>query len=539
MKVLEVLPMSSVAPHLANSANKGVVVTAFPDASNAGALVLQRGGNAIDAACAAAWALSVCEPAESGLGGQTTMLIRFADGRQIVVDGHSRAPQGLRRRMLKRREQKHSIKAAVIPSMVATLAHAQRKYGKLQPSEVIEPAIAIANEGYAITKLQQRALRWTAPRWKKDSAEAQLFLGPGGGLWEVGEVFRQPTLAKTLERLSKHGAEDFYTGEIAREIVQHMVSREGLITQSDLATLALPIERTPLSIECFGHRISSVPPPGGGVQVLLALSVLEALRSKGLDSDWTGDIAEALLAVFRERERWPDHPKDFNPTMAQWLVGKERAKRIADAIIERRSKEQKPDNTIPTAGTSSESGNTTHLCATDRHGNVVSLTQSIQSVFGSKVAHPTLGFIYNNYLCTCPRKKHPYRLKGGCLPQSNAAPTIVSKSDGQPVLALGSAGSRRIASSVVQVIANVICRGESLQAALHAPRFHPVLSGKVWAEKQVPEPSMARLATHCGPVRKLSRYSYKLGAVQAIAWDANGVPSGHADPRRDGASVSA
>lgn len=517
----------------------GVVVTAFPAASEAGAAVMRRGGNAVDAACAAAWALAVCEPAESGLGGQTTMLIRLADGKQVVVDGHSRAPAELRRRMIKRREQRDTLKAAVIPSTVATLAHAQRRYGKLSLSDVIEPAIAIAQDGYVISKLQQRVLRWTAPRWKRGSAEAELFLGPEGRVWEPGEMFRQPVLAKTLERLAERGAEDFYTGEIAAEIVEHVAARKGLISQRDLSTLGLPVERAPLSIDCLGHRISSVPPPGGGVQVLLALAVLEALRSRGDDPDWTGDIAESLLAVFRERERWPDHPKDFNPTMAKWLVGKERAQRIADAILARRDRQRSPgDAEKKVASSSPERGNTTHLCTTDREGMVVSLTQSIQSVFGSKVAHPTLGFIYNNYLCTCPRKKHPYRLKGGCLPQSNAAPTIVSTQDGKAVLALGSAGSRRIASSIVEVITGVVGRGESLKCALGSPRFHPLLSGAVWAEKQVAESSVATLEKRCGKVRLLSQLSYKLGAVQAIAWNSSAEAAGHADPRRDGASVS-
>jgi gamma-glutamyltranspeptidase/glutathione hydrolase len=186
-----------------------------------------------------------------------------------------------------------------------------------------------------------------------------------------------------------------------------------------------------------------------------------------------------------------------------------------------------------------EEGNTTHLCAADDEGGVVSLTQSIQSVFGSKVAHPTLGFVYNNYLSTSPRTTHPYRLGGGSLPQSNAAPTLVLDGAGKPVLALGSAGSRRITTSVVQVVSSVLDRGMGVAEAVAAPRAHALLSGKCWAERSMDAASEAALRQRFPDLRRKGKKSYKLGAVQALAWDSFGGVVGTGDPRRDGAAVYA
>jgi gamma-glutamyltranspeptidase/glutathione hydrolase len=293
--------------------------------------------------------------------------------------------------------------------------------------------------------------------------------------------------------------------------------------------LRLPVERQPLEITYRGRRIISLPPPSGGVQVLLALRVLEGLPGSADDeAQWRLALAEATLATFRERERWPDHPADTTPSIANWLVSPERAERLVKSI--------RPRAVLPVPGTSlGESGNTTHLCAADQEGNVVSLTQSIQSVFGAKTMHPGLGFFYNNYLSTCPRRPHPYRLGPGCLPQSNAAPTLVLSAEGTPLLALGSAGSRRITSSVVQVISAVLDRGVDLGEALAQPRAHALLNRTVWLEESAPDSVQRAFAERFAPVRLRRPLNYKLGAVQALAWDARGNASGAADPRRDGA----
>ncbi len=506
----------------------GVVVAGHPAAAKAGAAMLRRGGNAVDAACAAAWALSVCEPAESGLGGQATALIRFADGRLQVVDGHSRAPAALTRTSVKRADQDYGIRACSIPSCVATLASMQQRWGRLTLADVISPAIELACEGYRVTRLYRRLLGWSQPYF--GPAETAVFMS-SGALPQVGSISRQPLLARTLDRIAQRGADDFYCGEIAREIIGHMETAGGLIDASDLAHLGLPIDREPLSIDYGGYVIHAPPPPAGGVQVLLAMRLLRELWDGGPDvAAWRLAMAQATWMAFRERERWPDHPADMSPSLANWLVSTPRAMMLAERFAA-------GEMASPVEDSIGEEGNTTHLCTADGDGMVVSLTQSIQSVFGSKTVHPTLGFVYNNYLSTCPRRAHPYRLGPASLPQSNASPTIVVDSAGNPVLALGSAGSRRITTSVVQVLSGVLDRRMSLGDAVSLSRAHALLSREIWAEESIGAASRTKLSSFFSPIRQFTEPAYKLGAVHAIGFDESGNPEGSADPRRDGAVV--
>lgn len=514
------------------TSSAGVVCAAFPDAAEAGAAMLRRGGNAVDAACAAAWALAVCEPAESGLGGQTIMLIREPDGACVVLDGHSRAPRGVTRSRVGRRAQDVGAAAMTVPSTVATLAAAQRRFGRLTLAEALGPAVALAEEGYRITALQRTQLRWMVRRWPVGSVEAATFLRDDreSRLPRVGEVMRQPRLAATLGRLAARGAEEFYHGDMAREIVNDVQNRGGVLCEEDLRGLDLPAMRAVLGAEYRRWRVISAPPPSGGLQVLLALRLLEERLDPSCgEEEWRRELALATLAAFKERERWADHPADLRESELRWLVSRERVQGILD-----RAAGLGGADCRDRAG---EAGNTTHLCAADKWGGVVSLTQSIQSVFGAKTVHPTLGFVYNNYLSTCVRRPHPYRLKGGCLPQSNAAPTLVLDAESRPVLALGSAGSRRITSSVVQVISGVLDRGMSLEEAVAAPRAHALLSGALWHERSVPGGCVGALFGM--GLRAKAASGYRMGAVHALAWDEHGRVRGSADPRRDGRSAVA
>lgn len=184
-------------------------------------------------------------------------------------------------------------------------------------------------------------------------------------------------------------------------------------------------------------------------------------------------------------------------------------------------------------------GDTTHLSVTDTLGNVVALTQSVQSLFGAKVAHPKLGFFYNNYLVTCPRYHHPSQLAGGCMPRSNVTPALVVPRDAgdghAPVLAIGAAGSRRIISATLQVLCGVIDRGLGIDAAMNAPRVHALLNGNVWVESDaLSEGLRARLERRYRRIKVKKPLSYAMGAVQAVQRLADGSARAAADPRRDG-----
>ena len=491
----------------------GIVVSAHPAATDAGRQILATGGNAVDAAVAAAWALCVCEPSGSGLGGQTVALVRTG-GRAIAVDGHSRAPAGASRQVVSRAQQRRGYRATTVPTTPATLAHLQSRYGRLSMADTLAPAIALAERGYVLTPLAHRQLRWCATALAATAA-ATRFLRAGRP-YRPGETFRQPRLAACLRRLAEAGAEDFYHGAIARSIDRDMRLHGGLLQLSDLAGLQAPVEREPLVGRYAGRAVLTLPAPGGGPQLLAALAAL-ARRSDDGDrpGGWHGAVAEAVLVAFEDREAdhraGPAQPGARPP--AGHLAADERG------------------------------GETSHLCAADDEGTVVSLTQSIQSLFGAKVANADYGFLYNNYLTTCPRRRHRHRLAAGCPARSNAAPTFVlapAGDDGPEILALGAAGSRRIISSLVQVISGVVDLGRPLPEALAAPRVHPRLSGTVWLERPAATPALvAALARRHGTVEIRAEHSYAMGAVQALTL---GAPTAGdrprmaaaADPRRDG-----
>lgn len=528
-------------------AETGMAATAFPAATDAAVEMLRAGGNAIDAAVAAAWALAVCEPSGSGLGGKTVMLVHLATGKDIVIDGHSQAPAAASKKRISRTQQQTGYLASTVPSTVATLGYAQRLYGALPLHQVMAPAIRLAEDGYPISRLQWRQLRWCLAELQASPSAAGLFLN-GGLPFREGAVFRQPELAGTLQRLAHAGTDDFYTGEIARDLVDDMARHGGLITKADLAESALPVERSPVVADYRGYPVVSIPPPGGGLQVLLGLKVLENWSSDELCENpevWHKIIVEVIHAVFCEAESLPMTGEKLTPSAVQWFLGNKRAAEIygqlQESKMEPRRQSCKPD----------EPGETTHLCTADGQGNVVSLTQSIQSLFGAKVANAKLGFFYNNCLRTCPRHPHPYQLAGRCVPRSNAAPTIVFTKEfssagagmgvfeveHKPCLALGAAGSRRIISAILQVISHVMDRGLSLAEAMDSPRGHVMLSGKVHVEKSAETIRLKPYWTRrFGKVRIRARRSYFMGAVQAIQFGQDGTLMGMADPRRDGTS---
>jgi gamma-glutamyltranspeptidase / glutathione hydrolase len=509
------------------------VSTAFPLATEAATRILQLGGNAVDAAVAAGWALSVCEPSASGVGGQAMVLLHAADGGIRVIDGHSHAPRRVSELTVSREQQRRGHRSCTIPSMPATLQYVHRKYGRLAWRQVLAPATSIAEQGYAITPLQHRQTRWVANALREDPAACAFFLR-GGEPPRVGEIVRQPQLAETLHRIAESGADDFYHGSLARDVADDMRDHGGLMDEEDLARFSGPVERPPLSIEYRGLEVVTVPPPGGGLQLLLALKLMERLLPSGAEpspEDWYAAIALSTYGAFRARELSPVTADEMTRSREAELLGEKRVAAMADAL--RRA-------SPPHAVAGEEPGDTTHLTVADAEGNVVALTQSIQSVFGAKVANEKLGFLYNNYLRTCPRRPHPSRLAPNSPSRSNASPVLVlanARNGRRPVLALGSAGSRRITSSLLQVTSNVIDRGMTVHEALDAPRVHALLSGKIWVEKRLAIPSLVeRLGERFPEVIMKGRYSFAMAAVHALQFRPDATLAG-ADPRRDGAAA--
>jgi gamma-glutamyltranspeptidase / glutathione hydrolase len=326
-------------------------------------------------------------------------------------------------------------------------------------------------------------------------------------------------LADALRRIARDGAAEFYRGAIAATIVSDMVRHGGLLDAADLAAVQAPDETEPLVVRWGDAAVLTAGPPAGGAELALALGLLACLPQDGTEATWYVRLAQSTHAAFAERER------RAGDGLEAAIAGDEELDELA-ARIERGVLE-------PALAVAEGGGETTHLCAADDEGNVVSLTQSIQSLFGAKVASERYGFLYNNYLTTCPRRRHRHRLRGGALARTNALPTLLVDARGAPRLALGAAGSRRIVSSTLDVLSAVHHRGMPLARAVAQPRVHPRLSRRTWVEADVPADALPALSRAGFEVERRAARSFGMGAVQAIEWHGPDM-IGAADPRREG-----
>jgi gamma-glutamyltranspeptidase/glutathione hydrolase len=501
-----------------------MVATAHHRASAAGAEMLAEGGNAIDAAVAAAFALGVCEPAASGLGGQTTMLVHLAQGRRtFALDGSSRAPNRTATVGFTKAERLYGYRATTVPSTPATLAWALRTYGTLPLARVLEPALRLARKGYRVSGLQQALTRRELSKLAGGPA-APLFLRGGTMPYLAGARHRQPVLGETLARLADHGIEDFYTGEIAARIDADMIANDGLIRRDDLAQIPWPIERRPLAARHEGLRVFTFPPPGAGRTLLEMLNVYEHLPPKLRDPDSPGGavaLAETIRRAFRDRRDRPFDPHFYAQISEKRMLSTDHARRVARRVVRRAE-----------AG-----GETTHLSVMDEAGNVVGLTQSIERVYGAGVATPDLGFLYNNYMSAFETEDmaHPYFLRPNGVPWASVAPTIVFRGQ-RPWLVIGSPGSERITPSILQVLLRL---GDHTPfAAVDAPRLFCSLGGLVSLEASRMRDDLPEALENAGfEVQRRDPYSFYMGCVQLVVREGEELV-GVADPRRDGSAAA-
>jgi gamma-glutamyltranspeptidase/glutathione hydrolase len=500
------------------------VSTSHPDASRVAADVLRAGGNAVDAAVAAAWVLATCEPSGSGVGGQACLVVATPDGAVHAVDGDARAPRSAARRTISPVEQRVGARATTVPTMPAVVAEAHRRWGRLPWARVLEPATGLASQGHVVTAGESLRTRRVAPALRRDAAAATAFL-VGGRVPKPGAVRRLPVLARTLDRLAREGAEDLYGGALARVFVADQEARGGLVDAGDLARAAGAVRVRPALVgRRGGLRVATLPEPGGAT-LLAALEILDRARALGAcadDAGWLATIARATRAAhdLRDAGRLVAHGAGPGSDVARLL--RDEGRRIAGTAA---------PWTVPTPRTPREEpGDTTHVTVVDGDGTAVSLTSSVQSLYGAKALCAGLGFVYNNYLTTCTRRPGPYRLGPCCRPRSNAAPTVVLD-DAGPRLVLGSAGSRRITSSLVHVLTGVLDRGLPVQAAVDGPRSHLLASGHLWVEHPdgAPLPAGDR-------VLPLAAQDPSMGCVNAAARD-GAQWTAAADPRRAGVAL--
>jgi gamma-glutamyltranspeptidase/glutathione hydrolase len=514
-----------VYPQRVGVSTNGMVSTQHYRATEAGVTVLEAGGNAVDAAVAAAFALGVVEPAASGLGGQTMMLLYLEEsGRKFCLDGATRAPNRTPPGELERAEQLRGHRATTVPSTPAVLAHALKHYGTKSLADVLAPAIQLAEDGYRISPLHHFLTRRELKHLKAHSG-GQLFLRAGGRPYPIGALFRQPSLAATMQRLADAGIEDFYQGEIARRIHQDMEANAGLLRDDDLAQIPWPTERRPLATHFGPLRVFTFGPPGAGRTLIEALNLLSQFPESQRDPDSPQGallLAHVIRKANLDRSDRPEDPALFAQELelGEDIIHLNYAKRVARRIKNRIKSH----------------GDTTHLSVMDREGNVVALTQSIERVYGSFAACPELGFLYNNYMSAFEYRDiaHPYYLRPNAVPWASVAPTIAFRGQ-QPWMAIGSPGSERIVSAILQVLLRLE-RGATPFDAVEAPRLHCSISGKVSLEATRMRDDIPRLLTRHGfEIDARDPYSFYLGCVQLVLRD-KGAFVGVADPRRDGSA---
>jgi len=511
-----------VRPQRLAASKKGMIATAHYHATEAGQEMFAEGGNAFDAAVAAAFALGVCEPAASGLGGQTMLMIHEAKTRRtIALDGSSRAPNRATPNLLNSRERRRGHRATTVPSTPAVLEYVLRRYGRLPLARALEPAIRLADRGYEISWLQYALTRRDRKNLKSGTA-APIFLRDGARPHPAGSHFQQPALAETLRRIARDGVESFYHGEIASQIHDDMVKHDGLLHRDDLGQIPWPIERKPVTCRFQGSRLFTFPPPGAGRTLIEMLNVWEHLPATRRRYDTPNGaviLAEIIRRAFIDRQDRPFDPAFFSQVPEERMLKPDYAQLLARQVL-RRLKTH---------------GETTHLSAMDGEGNIVGLTQSIEKVFGACAAGPELGFLYNNYMTAFEYQDitHPYYLRPNAVPWASVAPTILFRGR-KPWVVMGSPGSERIVSSLFQVLLRL--ETHTPMAAVEAPRMHCSLDGRVSLEASRMRGDIpAALEKRGFTVDIRDPWSFYLGCVQLVMRSGETM-IGVADPRRDGAA---
>jgi len=529
------------ADYWSDRSTGGMVATAHYLATRAGAEMLITGGNAFDAAVAAGLALGVCEPAGSGIGGMAIALAYDAARNRIfVVEGACRAPQDATPEVVARSPSRYrGYEAVAVPTHLAVLSHLLARYGTLRTGAVLAPALRVAEEGFRVSSVQHDNTERYRDVLGQQNA-GHLFLDESGQSLSVGTTVRQPALAATLRRLATAGFEDFYHGEIARAIVADVRANGGFVNERDLASSRLCREGPALSLPFGADMIHTVGPPGGGVALLEMLNILSEM---GTSLDLTMPEGAVLAAAIirqarRDRRAFGLKTDACGVGEAAELLTKDYAIGIGERI---RSELMDVPGAVATQPQTSDArvgaGETSHISVMDAAGNAVALTQSIERSFGSAVATPSLGFLYNGYMRAFKlhTPAHPHFLRPGAPARSNAAPTIGLRSE-RPWVALGSTGSERMASGIFQVLIR-LARNQGPFEAVHAPRLHCTPDSQVLIEaERFSSETLSALSYHGFSVNPVGPYSFAMGGVQLVLKQGE-VFHGVGEPRRDGAAA--
>jgi gamma-glutamyltranspeptidase/glutathione hydrolase len=457
-------------------APKAMIASANELASEAGLSILRKGGNAIDAAVAVAFALAVVHPEAGNLGGGGYMVLRLADGTTRAIDYKETAPAaGHAGMFVNRLDSTVGYKASAVPGTVAGMALAHSRFGKLPWSVVLEPARRLAKEGFPASQRMEIILALQVPVMKQFPETAKIFLHGSDQPLKQGELVKQADLAATIARIQK-GWREFYEGQTAHLIDRDMAENNGTIRYDDLRTYKA-IERDPVKSTYRANLIVSMPPSSsGGTTLIEMLNILEAFPAElGREGsvEQRHRMIESMRRAFRDRAEYSADP-GFFPVPIELLTGKEHARELARSILPNRATPSPASASGTATGDDAyESDDTTHFSVIDEAGNIVSNTYTLNSFYGSQVMAKGTGVLLNDIMSGFSNQAGGRNeIKPGKRPLSSMTPTIVLHPDGSPWFALGSPGSATIPNTVFQVIVNIVDSKMSLRDAIEFPRIH-------------------------------------------------------------------
>ena len=525
----------------------GMVVSQRKSASEVGAEILKKGGNAVDAAVATGLALAVVLPRAGNLGGGGFMVVYLKDkDKTVTIDYREKAPSAAHRDLFldengnyDKKKAQFSLLSAGVPGTVAGLHHALTKYGSLSWQEVLEPSIRLAEEGFAVPHDLANILA-SAPykqRLSSNEAAAKSYYKYDKSNYKAGETLKLPDLAWTLKQLAEFGPDAFYNGEIAKKIVQEMERNQGLISAEDLKNYK-PVERSPVEGTYKNFKIVSMPPASsGGIHLIQMLNMLEEFPLKEIgfgSADSIHILAEVMKRAYADRSKYLGDMDFYDVPFS--LMSKDYSSSLNKSISIKSitaSEDVFAGDPYPY-----ESPDTTHFSVMDQYGNAVSNTYTLNFSYGSGIMIPGTGMLMNNEMddfSSKPGVPNGYGLLGSEAnsiqahkrPLSSMTPTIIFK-DNNPYLVLGSPGGSRIITTVLQVALNVMEHDMNVAQAVNSPRIH---------HQWLPEVLMLEKGFGPDTERLLEEKGYRLypsrtmGSVQAILKEGDYF-YGAADPRR-------